>query len=210
MAAGCLCGIHFIQQGLKTFLNWQSHLEERLKTTSIPAFIPESINWHQPRETGNLNLEPQDTILESVNFVSWSPSFILFPLLCCVFKFLKLVLISVYLLFNVLLCSKVHQLYVYIYMCVCAKVFQLCQILCDPMCWWWTGRPGVLRFMGSQRVGHNWATDLIWSVILCLWNSLGKNTRVGWYALHMCVCVCIYISPLFWISFPFWSPQSTE
>ena len=28
--------------------------------------------------------------------------------------------------------------------------------------WWWTGRPGVLRFMGSQRVGHDWATDLIW------------------------------------------------
>ena len=29
--------------------------------------------------------------------------------------------------------------------------------------WWWTGRPGVLRFMGSQRVGHDWASDLIWS-----------------------------------------------
>ena len=27
----------------------------------------------------------------------------------------------------------------------------------------WTGRPGVLRFMGLQRVGHDWATDLIWS-----------------------------------------------
>ena len=26
-----------------------------------------------------------------------------------------------------------------------------------------TGRPGVLRFMGSQRVGHDWATHLIWS-----------------------------------------------
>ena len=26
--------------------------------------------------------------------------------------------------------------------------------------WWWTGRPGMLRFMGSQRVGHNWATEL--------------------------------------------------
>ena len=26
--------------------------------------------------------------------------------------------------------------------------------------WWWTGRPGVLRFMGSPRVGHNWATEL--------------------------------------------------
>ena len=29
--------------------------------------------------------------------------------------------------------------------------------------WWWTGRPGVLRFMGLQRVRHDWATDLIWS-----------------------------------------------
>jgi len=26
--------------------------------------------------------------------------------------------------------------------------------------WWWTGRPGVLRFMGSQRVGHDWVTEL--------------------------------------------------
>ena len=29
--------------------------------------------------------------------------------------------------------------------------------------WWWTGRPGMLRFMGSQRVGHDWATELNWS-----------------------------------------------
>jgi len=28
--------------------------------------------------------------------------------------------------------------------------------------WWWTGRPGMLRFMGSQRVGHDWVTELIW------------------------------------------------
>ena len=28
--------------------------------------------------------------------------------------------------------------------------------------WWWTGRPGVLRFMGSQRVRHDWATELNW------------------------------------------------
>jgi len=27
--------------------------------------------------------------------------------------------------------------------------------------WWWTGRPGVLQSMGSQRVGHNWVTELI-------------------------------------------------
>ena len=26
--------------------------------------------------------------------------------------------------------------------------------------WWWTGRPGMLQFMGPQRVGHDWATEL--------------------------------------------------
>ena len=26
--------------------------------------------------------------------------------------------------------------------------------------WWWTGRPGVLRFMESQRVEHDWVTEL--------------------------------------------------
>ena len=31
--------------------------------------------------------------------------------------------------------------------------------------WWWTGRPGVLGFMGSQRVGHDWVTELIWTLI---------------------------------------------
>ena len=29
--------------------------------------------------------------------------------------------------------------------------------------WWWTGRPGVLRFMGLQRVRHDWATKLNWT-----------------------------------------------
>ena len=28
--------------------------------------------------------------------------------------------------------------------------------------WWWPGRPGVLRFMGSQRVRHDWVTELNW------------------------------------------------
>ena len=36
--------------------------------------------------------------------------------------------------------------------------------------WWWTGRPGMLRFMGSQRVGHDWATELNWnsSCYICI------------------------------------------
>ena len=28
--------------------------------------------------------------------------------------------------------------------------------------WWWTGRPGMLQFMRSQRVGHDWLTELNW------------------------------------------------
>ena len=50
--------------------------------------------------------------------------------------------------------------------------------------WWWTGRPGMVRLMGSQRVGHDWATDLIphchfalvlWIMcpVLVLWHGNG-------------------------------------
>ena len=28
---------------------------------------------------------------------------------------------------------------------------------------WWTGRPGMLQFMGSQRVRHDWSTELNWT-----------------------------------------------
>ena len=30
--------------------------------------------------------------------------------------------------------------------------------------WWWTGRLGMLRLMGSQRVGHDWAIELNWTL----------------------------------------------
>ena len=31
--------------------------------------------------------------------------------------------------------------------------------------WWCTGRPGMLQSMGSQRVAHDWATELNWKSI---------------------------------------------
>ena len=34
--------------------------------------------------------------------------------------------------------------------------------------WWWTGRPGVLQIMGSQSVGHDWATN--WTIKICTSN----------------------------------------
>ena len=40
--------------------------------------------------------------------------------------------------------------------------------------WWWTGRPGMLRFVGSQRVGHDWATELNWNLYVLLPTSLVK------------------------------------
>ena len=33
--------------------------------------------------------------------------------------------------------------------------------------WRWTGRPGMLQSMGSQRVGHDWVTELNW----CCWSG---------------------------------------
>ena len=33
---------------------------------------------------------------------------------------------------------------------------------------WWTGRPGVLQSMGSQRVRHDWVTELKWLTSLCM------------------------------------------
>jgi len=41
--------------------------------------------------------------------------------------------------------------------------------------WWWTGRPGVLGYMGSQSVGHDWVTELNWICYYCpmiLWFSV--------------------------------------
>ena len=34
--------------------------------------------------------------------------------------------------------------------------------------WWWTGKPGVLQSMESQRVGHNWVTELNWGRLIII------------------------------------------
>ena len=36
----------------------------------------------------------------------------------------------------------------------------------NPRSWWWKGRPGMLQFMGSQGVRHNWATELNWNELM--------------------------------------------
>ena len=54
---------------------------------------------------------------------------------------------------------------------------------------WWTGRPGVLQFMGLQRVRHDWATELKWT-------EEGASLHIYMYAhiyttsKHSCCCCC--------------------
>ena len=36
--------------------------------------------------------------------------------------------------------------------------------------WWWTGRPGVLWFMGLQGVGHDWVTE--WTEMKFFWKLI--------------------------------------
>ena len=46
--------------------------------------------------------------------------------------------------------------------------------------WWWTGRPGSLWFMGSQRVGHDWVTELNWTELNRAWPCLtGQHADLG-------------------------------
>ena len=44
-----------------------------------------------------------------------------------------------------------------------ASLTQWTWVWVNSWSWWWTGRPGVLRFMRSQRVGQDWATELNWT-----------------------------------------------
>ena len=44
-------------------------------------------------------------------------------------------------------------------------------VLMNSRSWWWTERPGMLRFMGSQRVGHDWATKWNWTEVIIILNE---------------------------------------
>ena len=55
--------------------------------------------------------------------------------------------------------------------------------------WWWTGKPGVLQSMGSQRVGHDWVTELNWEVFVFSLSSvlLWENWRRVWHSWQFIV-----------------------
>ena len=51
----------------------------------------------------------------------------------------------------------------YLYLKVSKGKSQWTWVWMNSGSWWWTGRPGVLQFMGSQRFRHDWATELNWT-----------------------------------------------
>ena len=65
----------------------------------------------------------------------------------------------------------------------------------------WTGRPGMLQSMGSQRVGHDWATELNWlplGVFFLLLLSL-LPFLVCWFVCMMCVILCVHLRDLIFL-----------
>ena len=67
-----------------------------------------------------------------------------------------------------------------------ASLTQWTWVWASPGSWWWTGKPGVLQSMRSQRVGRDWATELNWSTV----PSSAKEE-------HVCVFYATTISPGF-------------
>ena len=47
--------------------------------------------------------------------------------------------------------------------CLMASLTRWTWVWVNSRSWWWTGGPGVLWFMGSQKVRHNWETELNWT-----------------------------------------------
>ena len=45
--------------------------------------------------------------------------------------------------------------------------------------WWWIGRPGVLQFMGLQRIRHDWVTDLKYNRLCMRAKSLQSCLTLG-------------------------------
>ena len=60
----------------------------------------------------------------------------------------------------------------------------------DSGSWWWTGRPGALRFMGSQTIGHDWVTELNWTELITRTTSLSFMIFISISTLipHLWIC----------------------
>ena len=81
-----------------------------------------------------------------------------------------------------------------------ASLTQWTWVWVDSGSWWWTGRPGMLRFMESQRVGHDWATELNWildNMVPVLVPMLpGPRIRLDFFGTLGTIMLCDLIQPV--------------
>ena len=66
-----------------------------------------------------------------------------------------------------------------------ASLTRWTRVCVEPGSWWWARRPGLLQFLGSQRVGHEWATELNWT-------ELTIDCGYIWF-----YCFCLFTFPPF-------------
>ena len=66
-----------------------------------------------------------------------------------------------------------------------ASLTQWTWVWASPRSWWWTGEPGVLQSMGSQRVRHDWATELNWSIYIYIFDWIICFSIVFWESLYL-------------------------
>ena len=71
----------------------------------------------------------------------------------------------------------------------------------DSRSWWWKVGPGMLRFMGLQRVRHNWATEVNWTELYCTFLPLShsllhprdsKSVKRQWFREELCLWVTCF------------------
>ena len=79
----------------------------------------------------------------------------------------------------------------------------------NSWCWWWTGRPGVLRFMGSQRVGHYWRTGLNWTEHYIYSHTLLKLMSIEsvMSSNHVILCHSLLLLPSVFLHISVFSSQ---
>ena len=79
----------------------------------------------------------------------------------------------------------------------------------DSRTWWWTGRPGMLQSMGSQRVRHDWVTELNWiqwNIILMKYSIYTADQTVPFLAISS-FRLSQHASILSWALIHFLEPQ---
>ena len=78
-----------------------------------------------------------------------------------------------------------------------ATLTQWTWVWVDSGCWWWTGMPGVLWFMGSQRVRHAWAPELNCTFLPLKHSVLrtreSKSVKRQWFREELCLWVIFFI-----------------